>query len=609
VVAGGSVTVVDGDITITGTGGTASGVESAGALICNNGVVRSTGAGAGAGNIAITGIAGVSPGGGDYGVWMHDNAEVTAAGPGTITMTGTGGPVSVTDIRVETGANVFGGVAAGDVTLTANTINLANLTVTSAEDIILKPRTAATTIGISGGAGTLQITDTVIGFMNPGDTLMIGDSAAGVGAVDISAWDISGETFNVGVYGGTVDFTGAFTYNGANDLTFHSRTGNLAWDQALTKSAGGAASLLMKAAGDITMTQNFAPAAGAVDLTLWADADNNSAGGITLTNAAITSNGGNVILGGGTDPTTDEAVGTSTNGVALNNGDIASGAGNIAIRGRGEAAGTDNVGAFIYNGSVLQSTTGNIAITGFGGNGTDANDGIELATAGTQITSADGDITLAGTGGGTGNDNDGIEASGALVSSTGTGAGAGNIVMTGTAASGATGNSGFDLWGSFTVSTVDGDITLTGAGAGSTTDNYGVQLANGTVIESTGTGASAGNITLDGTGGNGTGNNYGIYLVDAGSEITTVDGDIDITGVGGDGSGDVNMGIELEDGVISSTGTGADAGNITLDGTGGNGARYNYGLQLTSNVIVTTVDGDIDITGLGGKGIYLSRDS
>ena len=69
----------------------------------------------------------------------------------------------------------------------------------------------------------------MIAMMNPGDTLVIGDSAAGTGAVDISAWDISGETFNVGVYGGTVDFTGAFTYNGANDLTFYSRTGNLAW--------------------------------------------------------------------------------------------------------------------------------------------------------------------------------------------------------------------------------------------------------------------------------------------------------------------------------------------------------------------------------------------
>ena len=129
-------------------------------------------------------------------------------------------------------------------------------------------------------------------------------------------------------------------------------------DQAITKSAGGDSFLLMKAAGNITMTQNFTPAAGAVDVTLWADADNNAAGDITLTNVAITSGGGDVVMGGGTDPLADEAVGATQLGIDFNNGDITAGAGNISIRGRGEAAGTDNFGVFIWNGSVLQIDNG-----------------------------------------------------------------------------------------------------------------------------------------------------------------------------------------------------------------------------------------------------------
>ena len=102
------------------------------------------------------------------------------------------------------------------------------------------------------------------------------------------------------------------------------------------------------------------------------------------------------MIGGGTDPTTDEAVGAAAIGVELNNGDITAGAGNISIRGRGEAAGADNYGVSIRNGSVLQTTSGNVAVTGIGGNGTSGNQGIRFTDAGTEITTADGDITLHG---------------------------------------------------------------------------------------------------------------------------------------------------------------------------------------------------------------------
>ena len=62
-----------------------------------------------------------------------------------------------------------------------------------------------------------------------------------------------------------------------------------------------------------------------------------------------------------------------------------------------------------------------------------------------------------------------------------------------------------------TIGTVDGDIILTGDGGdGSANSDYGIYLLNTTVIESTGTGASAGTVTLNGTG---RGSTWGIGVV------------------------------------------------------------------------------------------------
>ena len=458
-------------------------------------------------------------------------------------------------------------------------MNLANLTVTSAEDIILKPRTAARTIGISGGAGDLQITDAMIAMMNPGDTLVIGDSAAGTGAVDVSAWDISGETFNVGVYGGTVDFTGAFTYNGANDLTFHSRTGNLAWDQAITKSAGGDSFLTMKAAGTITMTQNFAPAAGAVDVTLWSDGDNNGVGGITLTNVAITSGGGDVILGGGTDPATDEAVGTTNYGVELNNGDISSGAGHIGIRGRGEAAGTDNYGIYVHNGSALQTTAGNITFTGTGGAGTDDNNGIYLLDGGTTISTVDGDMTLDGTGGGdgTGIDNRGIYIFNATLSSTGMGGSAGTINLDGTGGSGTQSDVGVRLENFATIVTADGNIDIEGVGNG--VDAFG-QFGVGidVIMASTISSTANGDIILTGSSLSDGILAMGIR-VSGTSVIAGVDGDITLDGTASAAGGLWSMGVEFNNADVDTSGN----GNIIITGVADGSGDDSYGVEYKTS--------------------------
>ncbi|MDG2991924.1 filamentous hemagglutinin N-terminal domain-containing protein [Candidatus Synechococcus calcipolaris G9] len=104
-----------------------------------------------------------------------------------------------------------------------------------------------------------------------------------------------------------------------------------------------------------------------------------------------------------------------------------------------------------------------------------------------------------------------------------------------------------------------------------------------------------GNITYIGTGGNGTSSNYGILLNGANTTISSSDGSIALTGTGR-GNGTGNYGIyQLGAAQVSST-----SGNITYTGTGGNGTSNNYGILLTgANTTITSGNGTIALTGTG----------
>ena len=119
------------------------------------------------------------------------------------------------------------------------------------------------------------------------------------------------------------------------------------------------------------------------------------------------------------------------------------------------------------------------------------------------------------------------------------------------------------------------------------------------MISSTGTGAGASTITLTGSSTATTANEYGILIQDAGAMITSVDGDILLTG-----DSDALDGIRFTaGGVIASTGTGANAASITLDGTATSTTADADGLQLSgAGTQITSVDGDIQITGTTGNG-------
>ncbi|MFP4101484.1 MAG: CHAT domain-containing protein [Coleofasciculus sp.] len=370
---------------------------------------------------------------------------------------------------------------------------------------------------------------------------------------------------------GTITVDDPITWSSDSSLTLFADNdinlnGNIRYsgtaDTALTLQANN--SILLNSDVDIT-----ADTIGKLDVTLNADRDGSSAGSIILNpGSAINSNGGDIILGGGSNPLINPAVGTSdiqelvtTSGVILNDTILNSGMGNISITGKGIDGTNVAVGIVVTTGTSIQSTTGNITLTGTGGMGGNTNQGIILAEADTTITSVDGNISLTGIGQGTGDENSGIRVDnfsggmGPVVETTGSG----NITFNGTGSSaGNEANDGIVLGeGNIRIRSVDGDINLTGIGEGqdSTTQSDGVEIAEGSIVEATGNG----NIILNGTGGMGTSDNQGVRIWKS-SQVRTNSGTVDVIGVSGMGTD--SDGIQLaENGEL---GQETQTGNLTL---------------------------------------------
>ncbi len=542
------------------------------------------------------------------------------------------------------------GTMTGDITLVTDRIDFldgATDSLITRNNIYIIPQTDSASIGISGGtcggSCNLQLTDArLANFLADSDadgtgSLIIGSSTAGTGTVDINGWDISGKRYDVEVYGGTIDFTGGtVAWNWDNSLLFNASTGNININQDFNRNAGtaGDGTLTLKAVGNITssgtstITAANAGATGKLHTVLWSDADNNGAGLINLTNVSVITNGGDFVAAGGLDDGADilaadgatvlhngtaadgrpdnYAWGTnagSNDGIIIDNTDIATGVGNIIIRGHGynETVGATDfkIGTAIYNDSDLLTTSGNIIINGMGGDGNSYGRGVGIYDATTSVSTTSGAITIAGRGATTGGSTlqGVIIFDGATVESTGTGAGLGAITVNGLGGTGASNNDGIYLNTGALIRSVDANISFIGQrGTGTGSDTGGISILAGSKITSSGTGANAANITLNGSGGNNTGGSTsGILLSGTGSEIRTVDGDVSLTGTGGNAGSD-NYGVMINGGTLVSTGVGASAGHITLNGTGGTGTSNNRGANLTSATL-TAVDGAIQITG------------
>lgn len=156
------------------------------------------------------------------------------------------------------------------------------------------------------------------------------------------------------------------------------------------------------------------------------------------------------------------------------------------------------------------------------------------------------------------------------------------------------------------ITSNEGDVYLTALG-GTSSFNQGIVLSEYASILSNGLGASAAKITLQGQGANAVSYTRGVCL--ASGKITTIDGDVMITGTSG-GSEIYNYGVSLESmGTIESIGS----GNITINALSNLGTDQNIGFNLEGSSAIQTVDGYIHITGTSNavgrynRGINLNR--
>ncbi|NER50005.1 MAG: filamentous hemagglutinin N-terminal domain-containing protein, partial [Symploca sp. SIO1A3] len=483
----------------------------------------------------------------------------------------------------------------------------------------------------NGSGGTWLIDPTDITIMN-------GGGAIGTNEVDVA-------NINAALNMGT-SVTISTSIGGAEQ-------GNITQNNnaPIRKTAGGDATLSLEAENDIFLNADITSDSGHLNVELLADSDNNSTGNIRIFNARINTNGGD-FSGFARENAPSER------GVDIGNSNINAEGGDIELRGTGGTVNNNDNnrtgrGIELKN-SVLGTTgTGNITLTGNGGTNGNFGIGIDLIEN-TTVSSENGDIKLIGTGNGI-NNGWGIQVrDGTLVRTTGTG----NVSLTGTSNGTGEGNNGILIrqqvgggpsvvetigTGNITLNGIsesgtfgltilensiirsqDGNINLMGTGGNNAVNTDGIGIAGNSVVESTGKGS----ITMIGTGGTGgdaqgivigfenarvsskdgdiilrgTGNgngatifgDHGILIFNGGVLESTGAGNIILNGTGGNASDSINAGVFIE-GVLKSTGT----GNINLEGIGGNEIDENYGILIQGDGRVSAATGNISLTGTG----------
>ncbi|HEY8034633.1 MAG TPA: filamentous hemagglutinin N-terminal domain-containing protein [Methylobacter sp.] len=433
--------------------------------------------------------------------------------------------------------------------------------------------------------------------------------------------DITGTLLSSMLVSNSVTISTATGTNTSTNLyATTSGDGDIFVNDSIAKTGATPTTLTLAAERRIIVDAPIGATDGKLNVTLQARATD-GVGNVWIKNN-ITTNGGNLVVGGGSNLTTGYAVGYNAAGsvdqrygVYIRNATISTGTGNITIRGQGvDNASGDADGIDLWDSTaILQTTTGNISLTGQAGN-TPTSDSSGVYIGGTVQSLTGGNVTVTGTGGNTSSSsviNRGVYVDSGTVSTSGIG----TLSITGTGGQGATGtyNAGIKTYDS-TLSSATGALTLFGTSGNGTDYNKGIYLdttdittSGGTlsitgISQGTGTNnygietyyanltSGSGALTLNGTGGNGTNWNEGVYLEQ--TDLTTASGALSITGIG-QGSGTDNYGINTYYATLTS-----NSGGLTLDGTGGNGTNWNEGVYLEQTDLTAT-NGALSITGTG----------
>ncbi len=200
---------------------------------------------------------------------------------------------------------------------------------------------------------------------------------------------------------GTVNLTDGIAATGTVELS--TLTGDLTVAADIAKTAGGDASLILKSYRDILFNSGFdiTSSTGALDVVLNAHYSSDVAeGSIYLAGSnSISTNGGDITMGGGTNPLTISAIAHAVSEatydkrgiLAGNNTSLNAAGGDISLLGEGN----NSFGIQLLSGTtVTTSNTGSIYMRGSSTNVSSA--GIVLREDSTFSTTGTGDIELDG---------------------------------------------------------------------------------------------------------------------------------------------------------------------------------------------------------------------
>ena len=606
-----------GTITITGTGGNGAaadfiddnggfggnGVEITGSSLTTTNTINGIVSGGTLGIIKIKGTGGL---GGDGGIAGAGGSGVIINGSNIVSNTWPGGAISggaVGNISIE-GDGGVGGAGRGDADMGQNpssggtggdgivvTSFSGDSTISAAGDISL------TGIGGNGGAATPTLKANAIGG-NAGYGIYL--ESVNSNTTQINATSTSGLVIMDGIGGAGGEATGGPSAGTAGNAIGGDGNVGIYIDSVAVASSAGAVSLTgiggaggMATGGAGTNNMSFYGDSGSADGGSGAD-------GIFLKNiSSITTESGNIDLDGtgGVGGSASGGIGVGNyagygtahfagSGIIIENSTLKSNAGGvITLTGTGGAGGVGtggtatleggyaeggNGGGGIYfiNSSIIE-TSGNISLDGTasnggaatGGDGTNiggyalggyAGTGVRLSTVGSSITSTAGNITITGKGG------YGGEATGGSGDTLGTSGGFWDVN-----AEGGRGENGIYA-DNLTITSNIGTLTMAGtAGHGGN-----ATVGTGTTTSADAKGGDAGDTGVGVDKATFSASN-GIIVTGIGNYGGSATGE---NATGGYGSN----GIWLS-GAYIHTGV-AGVGNITLNGTAGNGGAADVGL-------------------------------
>ncbi|MDF1628152.1 MAG: filamentous hemagglutinin N-terminal domain-containing protein, partial [Alcanivoracaceae bacterium] len=376
--------------------------------------------------------------------------------------------------------------------------------------------------------------------------------------------------------------------NMAPDLTMEA--GN---DIIINQSITTGGSLVARADRNIAINANITTTG---DLILNSDRDADLDGAIQVNGVALSSNGGDIVLGGGADPLVGYAYGNTSLGGSrgiyiVSGSSLNSAGGDISLRGQSDDTSVGAAAAYgvSVNGAV-NSGAGTITINGISNGQAGANSqGVEI-TAGGSLTSAnttasaiiiDGQVLAGGANSFT---SLGVNLNGSVQTTNG-----GGISITGNAAASTdpTFAHGILVQAGGDIDSGAGDLTFNGTSV----SGSGVHLSAGLV-------SGNGNVSITGaTSATGTvaTSQAGVKFSGAGTRLSTATGDVVVSGTSNGGS--YSQGILVDGATVETTGS----GTLTFNGTHNSPSLLStWGMGLVNAATIQSTaagGGDITING------------